>query len=142
MSINKIITHPYTLLMVLSCVLVSGDHWGGVFLFYILLGLPHGSAPSLLLIAGTCILVFSHYHYRRTFNSWAEFILNMVGIFLLGGSLFVFFYQDKGGYNENSFHQTIPLLSVLLFSLLSLYFIGYNVLHFFDKRSTLSVRMK
>lgn len=128
MKAIKIITHPLTLIICFLFVLISGEHLGGFYLLYILLGLPHGATHSLLAVAGVAILLFSHYKYKREFQNWIEPCLNIIGVLLLGLSLFLFFFKDRNQYNHATFYQTVPQLILGLFAILIVSFLVSNLI--------------
>ena len=117
MKTIKVISHPITLIICFSLVLISGEHLGGFYLLYILLGLPHAAIHSLLAVGGITILLFANYKYKREFSYLIEPILNITGVIFLSLSLILFFYNDKSQYNYSTFYQTIPQLSLALFGI-------------------------
>ena len=126
-SIN-IINNPVVLVTVFCLILISGEHWGGFYLLYILLGLPHGALHSIAAVAGITILLFSNYKYKRTFTHVAEPLINITGVVLLGLSLFFFFYTDSNQYNHSTFRETVPLIILALFTLLAVSFFIINLM--------------
>ena len=122
MKTIKIISHPITLITCFLLVLISGQHLGGFYLLYILLGLPHGAIHSILAMAGILVVLFSNNKYKRKFNYLIEPILNMAGVLMLSLSLLFFFINDKEQYNYSTFNQTVPLLSLIVFGIVALSF--------------------
>lgn len=133
MKTIKIISHPVTLITCFLLVLISGQHLGGFYLLYILLGLPHGAIHSILATAGIAIILFSSYKYKREFNYLIEPILNMTGVTMLSFSLLVFFVNDKERYNYSTFDQTVPVISLILFGIVALSFSLYNLISLFRR---------
>lgn len=133
-SLN-VITHAVTLIISFSLVLISGEHLGGPYLLYLLLGLPHLTLPSVFGFFGVALLIFSNYNYKRSFKYLIEPILNITGILLMVLSLILFFSLDKNHYNDSTFVQTVPIISLSIFGLLSVVFIISNVSKF-DLRSS------
>jgi hypothetical protein len=129
----KIITHPATIIVCFLLVLISGENWGGFFLMYILLGLPHGAIHSILAVTGIGILLFSYLKYKMQFIYMAESVLNIFGALLLFLSLFLFFYRDKDNYNIATFYQTVPLIIMSVFGLLLVIFLANNFINLFRK---------
>lgn len=127
MKVFKIITHPFLLITIFLFILISGEHWGGFYLLYLLLALPHGGIHSIIAITGISMLIISFYRYRKTKSFLIEPILNTLGSLLLVLSLILFFYNDKQGYNDGTFHQVIPLITLGIFSLVTLFFITDNI---------------
>ncbi len=133
MKTIKIISHPITLISCFLLVLISGQHLGGFYLLYILLGLPHGAIHSILAIAGIAIILFSNYKYKREFNYLIEPILNMAGVSMLSFSLLVFFVNDEERYNYSTFDQTVPVISLILFGIVALCFSLNNLISLFRR---------
>ena len=52
MKMIKLFTHPVVIIIAFLLILISGEHLGGFYLLYILLGLSHGAVHSLLAIDG------------------------------------------------------------------------------------------
>ncbi len=128
MKAIELITHPVTLIICFSLVLISGEHFGGFYLLYILLGLPHGATHSLLAVGGIAILLFSNYKYKRAFAFLIEPFLNIIGVVLLGLSLVLFFYKDNSHYNDSTFNQMVPMITITVFVLLIISFVVNNVI--------------
>jgi hypothetical protein len=135
MKATKIITHPYLLIAIFLLIIVSGEHWGGFYLLYLLLALPHGGAHAICAVLGIAILLFSYHKYHRSRIYIIENLLNIIGALLLLLSLFLFFYNDKRGYNSGTFSQAVPLIVLGLFSLVALCFLADNIFHFSTKNS-------
>lgn len=113
----KLFTHPVVIIIAFLLILISGEHLGGFYLLYILLGLPHGAVHSLLAIVGIGLLFFTNYKYQQQFIFNIEPVLNIMGGIMILLSLFLFFYNDKSHYNYGTFYQTIPVILLSVFSL-------------------------
>lgn len=48
---------------------------------------------------------------------WLKSALMIAGIILLGLSLFVFFQKDRMRYNYETFEQTVPVISFVVFGI-------------------------
>ena len=118
MKMIKLFTHPVVIIIAFLLILISGEHLGGFYLLYILLGLPHGAVHSLLAIVGIGLLFFTNYKYQQQFIFNIEPVLNIMGLIMLMLSLFLFFYNDKNHYNYGTFYQTIPVILLVVFALL------------------------
>lgn len=127
MKTIKIITHPVVLISSFLFILISGEHFGGFYLLYLLMALPHGSIHSLLAVTGIGLLVASYIKFRRENKFVVEAIINILGAACLILSLFVFFYNDSSGYNRGTFEQWVPQMTLLLFGLLIIAFALYNI---------------
>ncbi len=127
MKTFNIITHPLLLIASFLFILISGEHLGGFYLMYILIALPHGGIHALLALTGIVLLVFSYSIYKRANKIFLVPTLDILGVCCLVFSLFFFFHRDKRGYNDGTFEQLVPQITLVLFSLLSLLFIIKNV---------------
>jgi hypothetical protein len=127
MKAIKFITHPYTLITSFLMILISGEHWGGFYLLYILLGLPYGAVHSLLAFFGVIILVLIQNKYKGVKVHLFKYIANIVGLSLLILSLFLFFYRDKSHYNIATFYQTVPQFMLCIFTIIAISFSVDNV---------------
>ena len=112
MKIIKILGHPYTVVISFMLLLISGEHFGGFYILYVLLGLPHGAIHSILPIPGMVILLFKNH---KKIVPGVSVLLNLVGLIFLLLSLFFFFYNDPSHYNAATFAQTVPLATFILF---------------------------
>ena len=129
MKALKYLTHPTVLIISFLLILISGEHFGGFYLLYILLALPHGGIHGILATLGLIILIYSNYKYKRQFSFLIEPILNITGAILLILSLALFFNNDIEHYNYGTFFQIIPIITLALFGLLSVGFLVNNVLN-------------
>ena len=126
MKMIKFFTHPVVIIIAFLLILISGEHLGGFYLLYIVLGLPHGAVHSLLAIVGIGLLLFSNYKYQQQFIFNIEPVLNIIAVIVLLLSLFLFFYNDKSHYNYSTFYQTIPIMLLSVFALLVAGFLFNN----------------
>lgn len=131
MKLIKIITHPVTLIISFLIIIISGQQLGGFYLLYILLGITHFTIHSVLALSGVAILLFIISKYKGKFKYLVEPFLNITGVVLLNLSIFLFFYNDKEHYNYGTFYQTIPIITLILFGLLSISFSVNNLIRIF-----------
>ncbi|MEP7374574.1 MAG: hypothetical protein ABI675_14365 [Chitinophagaceae bacterium] len=127
MKTFNILTHPVLLIVSFLFILISGEHMGGFYLMYLLIALPHGSSHALLGLIGVLLLVISYTRYKRAYSPFIGPVLNILGVCCLVLSLAIFFYKDKQGYNDGTFEQLVPQITLTIFGLLSLLFIISNV---------------
>ena len=114
MKMLKILGHPYTVVISFLLLLISGEHFGGFYILYILLALPHGGIHAVLAVLGIAVLLFNQ--YKRPVAIVAV-LASFAGLIFLLLSLFFFFYNDSSRYNAATFEQTIPLLSLAGFGI-------------------------
>lgn len=131
MALVKIITHPVTAIISFLIIIIIGQHLGGFYLFYILLGITDFRIHSVLALSGMTILLFIRFKYKGKFNYLVEPLSNIAGIILLNLSIFLFFYNDMEHYNYGTFYQTVPLITLIIFALLSITFLVNNLFRIF-----------
>ncbi|PZR29110.1 MAG: hypothetical protein DI535_03600 [Citrobacter freundii] len=118
MKIFKFISHPIVVSFTFFMILISGDHFGGFYLLYILMALPYGALHAILGFLGVTILVVNSAWHKIGLKHTSSAITNILGIFVLYVSL-VSFFRLSWDENDNTFVQTIPLISFFLFVLCS-----------------------
>ena len=133
MKAIKILSHPHILIVSFLLVLISGEHFGGFYLLYLMLGLPHWGLHSIAAFLGIALLVFSYMKYKGRGVFLIAPVLNMIGSLLLIASLFLFFYNDREHYNYGTFYQVVPMVMLVVFSLLSVAFLVDNVIDLTSK---------
>ena len=137
MRLFKIITHPVLLISIFLVLIINGENWGGVYLWYLLLALPHGAVHSLFAVLGCGLIVYSYARYERKGKYLVGPLLNLAGLLFLLLSVFYFFYNDKSNYNISTFEGGVPLFMMGLFGILSLLFAIDNVVLLFAKERVL-----
>lgn len=125
MKLFSILSHPLTLIFCFSIILISGESWGGPYLEYVLLGLHGHVLHSYLALAGIAVVFLSYAKYKAG-GYPISLILNVLGLGLMLYALMVFFIRSHG-YNAATFHQFIPVASIILFGLVALLFLVRSV---------------
>lgn len=128
MKTFKTLTHPALLIVSFLLLLISGQHFGGFYLLYLLLGLPKGGLHTLIAVMGIIFLVFAYLKYSRAKKYKIESVINIAGASCLILSLIIFFYNDRTDYNSGTFSQVVPLITFMLFGFLALLFITDNLI--------------
>lgn len=113
MKIINIIGHPVAVLITYLLLLISGESFGGFYVLYILLGLPHGSPDAIISTVGIAIMLVGYKIYRTKFSPIKP-LFYLVGIVVMILGL-VSFFQTSKGYNNQTFHQMVPLVSFGIF---------------------------
>jgi len=126
MRLKNIITHPFAVIISFMIVLISGEHVGGFYIIYLLMGITHGTFASLLGIAGIALHVPGLLIAQRKQAS-SIYLLNIIGTICMMLSLFLFFFNDEQRYNISTFYQFIPFCTIILFCLLALIFLAGNI---------------
>ncbi|MEI6949856.1 hypothetical protein V9K67_21900 [Paraflavisolibacter sp. H34] len=111
--------HPRATIITFCLVMISGEAFGGPYLIYLLLALPHGGLYSLVGVGGILCLYIGH-KIQGTKKHWVKPVLQLSGILLTILSLFIFFALDRRHYNYGTFEQTVPLVTLFLFGLSAL----------------------
>ena len=117
MKAIKIAGHPVVVITVFLLALISGEGFGGPYILYLILGLPHGVGYSLAGILGLICLFLSFKIYRREKKHWIKACIALAGLSFLILSMYMFFTNDKMRYNYNTFNQTVPVITLLLLAL-------------------------
>lgn len=99
--------------------LMESNHFGGFYLLYILMALPSGAAFSLVAVFGLSLLFIGYKIYRRKIHPLKP-LLYLLGYGLLIVSLFLFFTKKD---RLETFEQTIPVATFILFAICSLCFL-------------------
>jgi hypothetical protein len=119
MKAIKVIGHPVLLMSLFLLLIIEGDNFGGFYLLYLLLALPHGALYAVIAVAGL-ICIFIGYKTYRIRTHPIKPILYLLGVALMVLSLFIFF--GKGNKNA-TFKELIPLASFVLFGISLIYFL-------------------
>jgi hypothetical protein len=113
MKLIKLIGHPVTVVCMFCLLLISGKSIGGFYLLYILLGLPHGALHAILAVTGITLMV-TGYKLPNQSAKILKPVLYFLSLALMVVALTTFFANSKG-YNDSTFHQTVPLGTFVLF---------------------------
>lgn len=119
----RILSHPYTLIICYLLIMISGKSFGGFYAMYILMGLPFGAIHSLLAVTGILMLIVN---YAVDRNRLVYQLANILGFIFLVASLFYFFSADTQHYNWATFHQGVPVLSLIVNAAVSVFFLTGN----------------
>lgn len=127
MVIRKILSSPVLLIISFLGIIISGESFGGFYVWYLINALKEGILYSILGLSGiSLILIVSAFADRQYLKTLAS-LLNLVAGLLLISSLIVFFMNKGGAYNWSTFQQIIPLTSLIIFSSLLFVFFYKNL---------------
>lgn len=126
MKLLRFITHPYTLIICFFAIMISGENFGGFYLLYLLMALPHFGSYAVLALLAVILLIVSFKRFRNE-NYRVGNALNIIGAFLLILSLFIFFWRDVQHYNYSTFYELVPQISLVVFGIVSIAFLYRNV---------------
>lgn len=129
MKLLHFLTHPVLVIALFYLVLVSGEHFGGPYMLYVLLALPHGGLHAVLALTGTGILLLSYAKYNRLSKYLVDPMLNGLGVGCLFFSLYFFFVRSKG-YNSGTFEQVVPMISLVLFGVIAIGFLLNSIIRY------------
>jgi hypothetical protein len=121
MKIIKWVGHPVIVMVLFLLLIIEGDEFGGFFMLYLLLSLPHLVTYSLVAAAGL-ILMICAFNYRGSKITAAISYLTGYALMLL--SLLIFFSKDN---KWKTFEPGVPLFSFILFGASSLCFLIWSV---------------
>ncbi|MEI6949741.1 hypothetical protein V9K67_21315 [Paraflavisolibacter sp. H34] len=117
MKALRIAGYPLAQLFTFVLILISGEAFGGPYLVYLILALPHGGDYSVLGTGGILCLYICHKLYRIKRRAWVKPVLHLAGILLTLLSLYIFFINDRIRYNYGTFLQSVPLVTLWLFGI-------------------------
>jgi apolipoprotein N-acyltransferase len=106
--------------------MISGENFGGFYLLYLLMALPHFGSYAVLALLAVILLIVSFKRFRNE-NYRVGNALNIIGAFLLILSLFIFFWRDVQHYNYSTFYELVPQISLVVFGIVSIAFLYRNV---------------
>lgn len=135
MKMTTILSAPYIMVIAFFFLLISGKHFGGFYLLYLLMALPHGGVHALLALAGVGCLLLTHKYCSWEHHGTIRLLGAIAGVALLVGSLFSFFNFKTTGYNECTFEQAVPIASFVLAGCLALLFLLFNIVSFIKAHS-------
>jgi hypothetical protein len=115
MKIIKIIGHPVSVMCMYLLLIISGKSFGGFYVLFIFLGLPHGVPDAIVSTVGLGIMLLGYKVYRKKFH------LIKPALYLLGDAVMiaglVLFFQVAKDYSNATFQQAVPRFSFALFGL-------------------------
>lgn len=134
MKLLQFITHPLFLITSFLLIIISGESFANIYLFYILIALPHGGIHAVLAFLGLGLLIFSYAKYQNNYNYLIEPILNITGAMLLILSSVTFFCNDIEHYNYGTFRESVPLFTLIVFTAAALFFLIKNFIKVSTRR--------
>ena len=107
---------------------------------YLVMALPGGAGFSIIAAIGIGLIMFNLLKFKRAKHYRIEAIVNIIGACLLLLSLIMFFYNDKNNYNQQTFYQVVPLLTIMLFIIITVCFVIDNVINLSFSHSERSLK--
>lgn len=119
MKLIQWIGHPVVLVIIYLLLIIEGDNFGGFYLLYLVLSLPHGVAYAVVAALGIAgVIVAFNMHLPRF--ALLKTVLYLLGFCLMILSLLLFFAR---GYSWETFQLGIPLSTFILFGVCSICFL-------------------
>ena len=115
-NIIKIIGHPVLVMSIYLLLIIEGEHFGGFYLLYLLMALPHGALYALLALAGIIVLLIG-YKIQLVKFSVLKRLLYLSGLTLMILSLFVFFGKSDRTGTMETFEGGVPLVTFIIFGI-------------------------
>lgn len=122
MKLIKVIGHPVVMICTFLLFITEGENFGGFYMVYLLLALPHGALYALLAFIGILSIVIG-LNLNQKPSYWIKPCLYLIGLTLMVLSLVDFFAT---GDQSDTFKQGVPLASFLLLCLSSLCFLALS----------------
>lgn len=133
MKIIKILGSPVLVMILFLLIIIEGKRFGGIYLLYLLISLPHGAPYAIIAVAGLLSLLIG-YNINGNKRKLSKPILYLIGTAFLLLSLIVFFTKDPKGNNNATFEQAIPLFTLCLFGV-SILCLLYTSISMFRKKN-------
>ena len=135
MKVIRWIGHPIIFICVYLLLITEGVNFGGFYMLYLLLALPHGALYAALAIVGIAFIIIG-FNLSRV-NKAIKPILYLLGLLSMILSLLNFFAT---GDQTNTFKSTVPLISFILLRICGLFFFIYT-LSLFEKPQSKRMQM-
>jgi hypothetical protein len=129
MKALKFIGHPVLLICMFLLLIIEGENFGGLYLMYLLLALPHGMPYALAAAVGIGMILIA-FNLKNLGTRVASPWLYMTGFLLMHASLFLFFRE---GNQFATFHLLVPSITFVLFGIISISFLLNIALKYFRK---------
>lgn len=136
MKVVNWIGHPVIFLICYLLLIIEGDHFGGFFMLYLLLTLPHFVPYAVIAALGMAGVIIG-FNVRKKKNLKSKPLLYLIGFCFMVAALVIFF--GKGNKWE-TFHYALPTTSFLLFGISSFCFLVNIVCLSINARSLKEVR--
>ena len=138
MKALKIIGHPVLLISLYLLLIIEGDQFGGFYLLYLVMAIPHGVPYAIVALIGL-LCVFTGYKVYRTKTHFIKPTLYLLGFIIMLFSLVLFFGK---GNKWSTFELTVPLLTFIIFGVCSLCFLVNAFYLFIESRVNKTTMLK
>jgi hypothetical protein len=123
MKIIKWIGHPVVVICAYLLFITEGQSFGGFYMLYLLLALPHGAPYAILAVLGIAGIVIG-FNLPNKSAYWIRPFLYLIGLVLMIASLANFFAT---GDQSGTFIQVVPLTTFTILSVCFLCFLIYSI---------------
>lgn len=137
MKIIKILGHPIVLVTIFLLLIIEGAHFGGFYLLYLLLAIPHGATYAIMAIAGIILIVIAKGFITDNSNKLRA-VLYLLGLLIMNASLLLFFSRNEKTGNLETFQGGVPLISFIIFGVIMLCFLINIIMDLSKYRSALT----
>ena len=137
MKIIKILGHPIVLVTIFLLLIIEGAHFGGFYLLYLLLAIPHGATYAIMAIAGIILIVIAKGFITDNSNKLRA-VLYLLGLLIMNASLLLFFSRNEKTGNLETFQGGVPLISFIIFGVIMLCFLVNIIMDLSKYRSALT----
>jgi hypothetical protein len=115
MKVINLVGHPVSVMCTYLLLLISGHSFGGVYVMYMLLGLLHGVLDAIVSAVGLAVMLVGYKIYRTRLHPVKPILYLVANAVMIYG--LVSFFQSSKGYNDPTFHQTVSLISFVIYGL-------------------------
>ena len=115
MKWSNIITYPIIQVFSFCIILISGPYFGGPYGFYLYHAVQEGLAFAITGLLGIVLCLLSLVIYKTA--------LQLTGTLLMLLSLAIYFWPPHWHNSSGTFQEPVPLLTLLLFLIISALFI-------------------
>lgn len=129
MKVLRFFLQPATVVFSFILLVIMGQQFASFYLFYLLIGLPHGAIHSITGFLGIGLMIFIRNNPDKSKKIVLKTFLHLCGVFLLWLSLILFFANDKSNYNISTFYYSVSQILLVLFFIISFsFFINHLLL--------------
>jgi hypothetical protein len=120
MKIIRWIGHPVIVMVLYLLLIIEGDEFGGFFMLYLLLSIPHLVPYSLVAALGLILMIFA---FNYTGSKVLAAFSYLAGYALMLAALLMFFSKDN---KWKTFEPGVPLFSFIVFGISSFCFLVWT----------------
>ena len=111
MKWSNIFTHPITQVFSFCIILISGPYIGGPYIFFLYHAAQEGIAFAIIGLLGIILCLASMLVYKSG--------LQFAGTLIMLLSLIIFFWSARWHNSSGTFNEPLPLVTILLFIIIS-----------------------